>query len=293
VKSRIGPGRGPHPRLQKFWDARAACNYIGGGTGTGLLIIAALYSAIGYPVQDLLLVGLAAIAFGLFMVFLEIGRPWRSANLLFHPQSSWMTREGIVGLFLFPAGGLGLLLAGTVPGEAATLVAGVLAAAYLYCQMRMKNACKGILAWCDPALMPYMVVTGVVEGLGIAVCLPAMNGNPVAWLTLAILLCLRAFLWLAYERSLHRNRAPSRTCEVIDDLRLPYVLAGHLIPALLLLFAAGTSSGLTAMLGGLLAAGTGWYAKLMIVTRAAQTRGFAIPRTPVRGMGVSRVLSSP
>ena len=29
---------GPWPRLQRAWDMRAACNFIGGGTGTGLLL---------------------------------------------------------------------------------------------------------------------------------------------------------------------------------------------------------------------------------------------------------------
>ncbi len=32
---------------QRFWDTRAACNFIGGGTGTGLLVFAAVGATVG------------------------------------------------------------------------------------------------------------------------------------------------------------------------------------------------------------------------------------------------------
>ena len=53
MKNRYGLKRGPIPRLQSFWDARAACNFIGGGTGTGLIIVAALCGVLGQPVLAL------------------------------------------------------------------------------------------------------------------------------------------------------------------------------------------------------------------------------------------------
>jgi phenylacetyl-CoA:acceptor oxidoreductase subunit 2 len=292
VKNRYGLKRGPYPRLQTFWDARAACNFIGGGTGTGLLIVAALCAVLGQPVLALPIMGLAAVVFGLIMVFLEIGRPWRSMNLFINPRTSWMTREGIVAMPLFFFGGVAVLLHGTALGNAAILLAGVCAAVYLYCQMRMLHACKGILSWCEPALKPYMLVTGVVEGLGVALCVPAVAGDRMAWSALAVLLLLRAFLWFGYVAALHRNRAPEDSRAVIDRLRWPYMLLGHLLPVLLLWLALLMASGLPAILAGLLAASTGWYVKLVIITRAAQTRGFAIPRTPVRGRGESRVLGA-
>jgi phenylacetyl-CoA:acceptor oxidoreductase subunit 2 len=290
VKNRYGLKRGPHPRLQTFWDARAACNFIGGGTGTGVIIIAALYGVLGQPVFALPIVGLVAVACGLFMVFLEIGRPWRSMNLFFNPQTSWMTREGIVALPLFFCGGVAVLLHDTGPGNIAIALAGLFAACYLYCQMRMLHASKGILSWCEPALKPYMLVTGVAEGLGIALCVPGVTGDRMAWAALAALLLLRAFLWFGYAGALHRNRAPEDSRAVIDRLRWPFVLFGHLLPILLLGLALLSASGVPAILAGLLAASAGWTIKLAIITRAAQTRGFAIPRTPVRGAGVSRVL---
>ena len=66
------------PWRQANWDARAAANFIGGGSGTGLLIAAAVASAAGAPYRPLALVALALVAIGLGCVWLEIGRPWRA-----------------------------------------------------------------------------------------------------------------------------------------------------------------------------------------------------------------------
>jgi len=291
MKNRYGLKRGPNPRLQSFWDARAACNFIGGGTGTGVIIVAALFAALGQPVRVLPVIGLASVSFGLFMVFLEIGRPWRSMNLFLNPHTSWMTREGIVAMPLYFTGGLAVLLHDTVPGNTAAVAAGVFAVCYLYCQMRMLHACKGIPSWCEPAIKPYMMVTGVVEGLGLALCVPAVSGSKEALLALAILLLLRASLWFGYVSGLQRSKVPEESRTVINQLHWRYILLGHLAPVLLLWLAQLLSSAIPAILAGLLAAGGGWYVKLIIVTRAAQTRGFSIPRTPVRGGGQSRVLS--
>ena len=95
---------------------------------------------------------------------------------------------------LFFFGGVAVLLHGTA-WEYRQCAGGLSAACYLYCQMRMLHACKGILSWCEPALKPYMLVTGVVEGLGVALCVPAVTGDKAAWSALAALLLLRALLW--------------------------------------------------------------------------------------------------
>lgn len=291
MKNRHGLKRGPHPRLQSFWDARAACNFIGGGTGTGVIIVAALFAVLGQPVFVLPIIGLAAASFGLLMVFLEIGRPWRSMNMFFNPQTSWMTREGLVAIPLYFTGGAAVLFHNTLLGNAAAALAGVFAVCYLYCQMRMLHACKGIPSWCEPAIKPYMMVTGIVEGLGLALCVPAVTGSREAAIALAILLLLRAFLWFGYVSALQRNKAPQESCAIIEKLHWRYVLLGHFGPIVLLWLAQILSSPVPVILAGLLAASSGWYVKLVIVTRAAQTRGFAIPRTPIRGRGESRVLT--
>ena len=48
----------------------------------------------------------AFIGAGLTCVWLEIGRPLRAINVFFHPQTSWMTREGIVAVPINPETGL-------------------------------------------------------------------------------------------------------------------------------------------------------------------------------------------
>ena len=289
--------RGPRPRVQTNWDYRAACNFIGGGTGTGLLIAAAFLAWFDLPVLASLLIGLTAVGFGLLMVLWEIGRPWRSINVFFNPKTSWMTREGILAMPLFFFGGVGVFFydnvyQGISIGLATTTVAGIVAAGYLYCQLRMLNASKGIRAWSEPSVRPYMFITGVVEGLGLTLCLPGIGTNLGVWLALAVLLIVRAYLWLAYGQNLHKNNASVGTCKVIDQFGRQYFTAGHLLPIGLLVLAWLTSTLLPAYVAGILASAYGWYAKYTIVNRAAQTWGFAIPRTPVRGGGESLVLGS-
>lgn len=83
------------PRLQRNWDSRAAWNFIGGGAGTGLLLVGAAALPSGWPYFFAGALGFALIGFGLSMVWLEIGRPFRALNVFLHPQTSWMSREAL------------------------------------------------------------------------------------------------------------------------------------------------------------------------------------------------------
>ena len=94
------------PRLQRSWDSRAACNFIGGGSGTGLLLAAALAFAAGWSYFIAGTLAIALIGFGLSMVWLEIGRPLRALNVFFHPQTSWMSREAMLALPILMLGAL-------------------------------------------------------------------------------------------------------------------------------------------------------------------------------------------
>jgi phenylacetyl-CoA:acceptor oxidoreductase subunit 2 len=141
--------------IQKYWDLRAALNFMLGGSGAGLMIWAALAQVSSpYPI----VLSLALVGTGLFAVWLEIGRKLRALNVLFNPFTSWMTRESFAAMLLF-AFGLGSLL------EASLLVGAAIAAAlFLYCQARILRAAKGIPAWRAPMVVPLIVVSGLAEG---------------------------------------------------------------------------------------------------------------------------------
>ncbi len=287
---------GPWPKLQRHWDIRAAGNFIGGGTGSGLILAAAVAAATGRGFAPALLAGLVCVGLGLTMVLLEIGRPWRALNVFFHPRTSWMTREGVLALPLFACGGLALLLdwAGAPVAPAMAVVAGVLAVAFLYCQARILGAAKGIPAWREPALLPFLMASGLTEGAGLLAIL-AQFGLAPAWATpLGLgLLVVRLVLWRGYLSALARNGAPAASLAALSRLAPGFIglngLAVLLFATAILLPAASAAAGLA---GGL-AAIAGWLAKLTIVTKAAATRGFALPRTPVRGQGTSRLLGAP
>jgi len=98
-----------------------------GGTGCGLILMTAAASYPASPPLALALQALAFIGLGLFLVWLEIGRPWRALHVFFHPQTSWMTREGSVGTVLFPVALAGLIW--DIPAMVA--LAGLLGLTYL------------------------------------------------------------------------------------------------------------------------------------------------------------------
>lgn len=295
------PRSGHRPSLQRFWDIRAACNFIGGGTGTGLIMIAAVAALTGGPWWSAALVGFACVAFGLGMVFLEIGRPWRAINVFFHPQTSWMTRESVLAMPLFGLGAVALGSGLTLGEEAWSAVAALGSAAlvaggFLVCQANILRAVRGIPAWREPALRPVMLVTGIAEGAGLFLVVNALAGPP-AWSLWLLLLAVigRAALWIRYLRTLHRTGAPETSLRVLDRLSIWLLGLGHLLPATAIAAAlALPETGDLAVppvllvVAGLLVAGAGWAAKMGLVTRAAATRGFAVPQTPVRGRGASR-----
>ena len=159
------------PWHQTNWDWRAAGNFIGGGSGTGLVILAAVASTQGLVYWPLGLVGAVLVGIGLLCVWLEIGRPWRAMHVFYHPQTSWMTREAFVSIWLLPVIFLAVVTAGPFwpvasLGVPAIWVTALLAALYLYCQARILHASKGIPAWRHPSLMPVIIITGITEGAG-------------------------------------------------------------------------------------------------------------------------------
>jgi phenylacetyl-CoA:acceptor oxidoreductase subunit 2 len=173
--------------LQRHWDARAAANFILGGTGSGALVSAAFIRGGNSYVVAL---AMALVAAGLFAVWLKLGKKLRAANVLFNPFTSWMTRESFAALLLFTLGLASLLDASLLPAAA------IAAGAFLYCQARILRAAKGIPAWRTPWVVPLIVISGLAEGGALLLLVQgSFTGIPV----------LAAGAWIKY--SLVRRRA--------------------------------------------------------------------------------------
>jgi len=277
------------PTLQDVWDWRAAMNFIGGGTGTGLLIITAAAALLGAPLLAPTLVGLAFVAAGLSMVWLEIGRPLRALHVFFNPHTSWMTREGMVAV---PLMGLGLLTAWYQWLWLTGLVA-LIAAGFLYCQARILHASRGIPAWRTARILPLIVATGLTEGVAVFLVLvplaaPAAmaTAGPALLVVLLVLVMVRYAAWWAYRRGL-QQQAPLEALRALRQAEPRILLLGSLAPALVGLGAllAPAQGPLLAAASGALAAAGGWYLKWIIVIRASYNQGFALQHTAARGAG--------
>jgi phenylacetyl-CoA:acceptor oxidoreductase subunit 2 len=274
-------------RRQGQWDLRAAGNFIGGGTGTGLVVAATVAAAL--PGAHVVLavpviVGMLFVIAGLSLVWLEIGKPWRALNVFFHPQTSWMTREAIL------AGPLVVCCAATAWTGAPALLApsALLAAGFVYCQARMLRASRAIPAWSHPRTVALTLATAAAEGTGAFVVLGGADST--AMLALALLATLaREAAHEALRRGLVASNAPAGTLEWFERPLARALLALRIVAALLMLVAlvgvAGAASPLLAAAGGAIAVLTGWALKAILITRMAFMRGARIARAPARGRG--------
>lgn len=282
------------PKQQRNWDWRAATNFICGGAGGGLLLCAAFAGLDSATLRAAVLLGLALIGCGLTCVWFEIGRPWRALNVYRHIATSWMTREAVVALLVFAAGGLALLTANALPA----MFAGVLGLGFLYSQARILAANKGIPAWRHPRSIPLMVATGLAEGAGFLVCVLSLTSTGAGWPILAGLIALigiRAFFWKVYLGALIADGAPDATLKVLSGIASRLAVFGHILPAL---FVVAAMAGMPGRAGLIFAAGSmvvvgGWFLKFTLVRRAAYTQGLALPRMPVRGQGTAGAGAKP
>ena len=276
---------GPNPWQQTQWDWRAAGNFIGGGAGTGLIMITALSGIQGTAAAVLLLVGLALVGLGLTCVWAELGRPLRALHVFFNPHTSWMTREAIAATALFPVGAAAA--AGAYLGVgAAAWPAALVALAFIYCQSRMLQAARGVTAWHEPLMVALLIGTSFAEGAALFWLLqPWHGGGGVApALLFGVLLVLRAAIWFSYRQRV-AGRIAVRAQRALDGAGRMLLIGGTLVPLVLLLVGLGAGVAPTALaaLAGLMAAAAGAYLKFTLVTRAGYNRGFALKAIPVRG----------
>ncbi len=280
------------PWRQTAWDRRAAGNFIGGGTGTGLALCTAAASVAGFGVPRVACIAAALfVAAGLGCVALEIGRPLRFLRVFLHPQTSWMSREAIVAPLLLGA----LAAAAWFRRPELAVLAGLLAAAMLYCQARMLETAKGIPAWREPLVVPLIAWTGLAEGAGaLAVLAPLTRVAPRFTLVLLVAcVAARALVWHAYRDRFAHRPAPVGTRAALARIDRPVLVLGSLLPVLLaaaalaasLGFAAPVYGQLLAVAAGVCAIAGGWLCKFVLVTQAGFTQAFALPSFPVRGTG--------
>ncbi len=264
-------------RRQSNWDLRAAGNFVGGGTGTGLAVVAAAEAFTGGTFRYALALGLVLTGAGLGLVWLEIGRPWRAINVFFHPRTSWMTREGIMALLLFPVG-----IAAVALNEAwLALAAAVAAAAFLSCQAGILHAARAIPAWRKNELVPLVLAAGLAEGAGLALCVPGTE-------PLIVLLALaagfaREIAWRLYRRALADGKRTEAALAAFAERPARLARAAQWASLAMLALAAALSVPALAMAGGALAFLGGAAIKAVLITRAGYKEGVALPVVPVRG----------
>ena len=269
---------GPNPWQQQSWDWRAACNFMAGGAGSGLIVFAALAG----PLSGLLIAGAVLVVLGLVAVWVEIGRPLRALHVFFNPRTSWMSRESLLAPLLLVAA-----LAAAFGVPLAGAMAALLALAFVYCQGRILQAAKGIPAWREPLLVPLIVATGLVEGGGALLLWHAVSGlaSTWAWLGFALALLARGLLWRAWRQ---RVKTAARAQAAINGAGRVFQLATWLPLAAALVALASPLGGdglrLLQAAAGAAALGGGLWFKFTLITRGAFNQGFALAHLPVRGV---------
>jgi phenylacetyl-CoA:acceptor oxidoreductase subunit 2 len=276
---------GPNPWQQAHWDWRAAGNFMCGGAGAGLFVFTVLSGLQGIVATLVLMAGLGLVGLGLLCVWLEIGRPLRALNVFINPRTSWMSREALVSLLLFPLG-LGIVLG----YRSLAPLAAVAALGFIYCQARIVQAARGIPAWREPLTVPLLIVTGLAEGAGLfwlATAWQASGGAMLAALFGALVLA-RWLLWRAWRGRIAASAAPAALASIDRNGRSLQWLGGAASLALIALPASGLVTGAWAAsllaAAGLLVAATGLFFKFTLITRASFNQGFALTRLPVRGV---------
>ncbi len=268
------------PRQQKEWDIKGALNFMLGGAGAGLLVASPFAAALRADPRPFVALGMLLVAGGLFAVWLKIGRPWRAFHVVRRPSTSWMTREALIAPFLFLAGALGFYTGAPL----FITLAAVLGAIYAYAQGRILKANIGISAWRRWSCVALIVVTALVEGIGIvAFSAPFWPSLAPLGFLLAATIVARYIAWTNYIADLRATGAPKGTLEAFDLFAPRFLILGHAAALIFALIGAIGAYPAALALGGAFAAVGGALFKYTLVCRAAFTQGFALPRTPARG----------
>lgn len=278
-------------KRQTFWDMRAAMNFIMGGFGAGLVIVAYLLHLVaGLSLQhmhQLNVLAAGVIAVGLFFVWLKIGRKLRAAYVILRPNSSWMSREVYAVTLMYLLGLIDLF----TPHPALHALTALAALLFLYCQVRILHAAKGIPTWRVNMMPGMLMLSGLFEGVGLAALavafIPAAlpNGSVLAVFGI-VLAVLNAAVWRNYVTGAKARGIPPLSRKDLVQASPAIHVFGHLAP--LVLFGISMISASPTWVIGLagistLAGGALW--KAIVITRACHQQGFALAKWPQRGSG--------
>ena len=279
--------RGVESWHQQHWDWKAAANFLCGGAGSGLLVLATAMVPARGPFVALALAALVLIALGLSVLMLKIGRPLRFLYVFRQPQRSWMSREAWIAAFLFPLALLALWFdSARMAGGAA-----LLALLFLISQAMMVHASRGIPAWRSPRVVGLMVTTGLAEGAGLLAVFAAALASlgPVVYepaVVLVALVAIRGLAWRRYLGGLEAVGAPLRTLNVLGRFGRHFLAWGIAVPLALggLCLVVPQAGEPLLALAGLTALASGWAMKFVLITRAGYNQGYALHRVEASGL---------
>jgi phenylacetyl-CoA:acceptor oxidoreductase subunit 2 len=168
--------------------------------------------------------------------------------------------------------------------------AAALALAFVYCQARMLRAAKGIPAWRDPRLTPFILATSLAEGGGLFWICATHHGAGTLGLLVGFggIVAVRLIAWLVYRRSVVATAA-APALAALDRAGQVLKLGGTLLPlTLVAIVAAGFASSAAtlplAAVAGAAALFSGAWVKATLVLRSGFNQGFTLPHLPVRGV---------
>ena len=277
---------------QTFWDMRAAMNFILGGIGSGAIVMTYLVSLItsmsNAELTRINLISVIVIAFGLFFVWLKIGRKLRAPLAILRPQTSWMSREIYAVGLIFLSTGLEFFYTNHILNV--TTVIG--AAAFLYCQGRILHSGKGIPSWRVDQMPLMLIATGLLEGICLFVLISSIFGteisgnSPILPITILLIL-LNSFLWRRYLRNLKLWGIGPIDRDILSKVTPKLYIIGHILPLILFgsIFLNISSLSVLAQIASFLAIMGGVLWKAIVITQACHMQNFSLSKLPQRGSG--------
>ena len=226
-------------RPQTLWGWPAVANFVLGGLGSGLYVVAAATGGLARTpaLVTAAWLGPLLVLAGFGAVALEAGRPLRGVRVLARVATSWMSREGTLGLGFAALAALEFV----APSPAGRAAAAALAALFALAQGLIPRRARAVSAWDVPVLPALFAVSAQASGLGLHALLATVAGEGSGRALLAaigVAAVLAGLVWVAYltwssdevfraaVRPLHRGAAAAATFATASVLPLGLGLLG-------------------------------------------------------------------